>query len=383
MDRSHVQRKLRSDLHSCGAIAFFLVIVWFPTAVLAESKEPMSPCGNHACLAIEFDEDLALEVQRLVEILELRLCKKGVRVIVKSPAHSGRDNPSSPNPTSNPCGEAKDDKLGSLWWVTHLRSISPNKILVAVDHLGADSDDDLIKEVQRAEDRNATVWTLALIIEEAISPYLESGSELVPVGVGLAIIEPPQVAGIKKSDASKNVKYPTFRCVSLVLAMYYAGATSDSVDNVLFGPSIGVQGLLGPRFAALFNVSWVGTAKFDHSNGMIKGAVSYVPIELLFGYVILRNKIVDLSVFSGFSIGFSIIQTSSQDLQLQRTDLYFDPWVKARLDATIFAYGPLAIYINLGVVFPIIKDVLKNDDVEVYHQDWIMPEMGIGLQLWM
>jgi hypothetical protein len=132
----------------------------------------------------------------------------------------------------------------------------------------------------------------------------------------------------------------------------------------------------------LFNVSWVGTAQFNYNNGVINGAVSYVPIELLFGYVLLQNKHIDLTFFSGFSIGFSIIQTSSSTLQLQRTDLYFDPWVKTRVDATIFAYGPLAIYVNLGVVFPIIKDVLKNSDVEVYHQDWIMPEMGLGLQLW-
>jgi hypothetical protein len=167
-----------------------------------------------------------------------------------------------------------------------------------------------------------------------------------------------------------------------MLSMYYAGATSDTVDNVLFGPSLGVQGQLGSRFAASFNVSWVGKANFDYHNGVIRGAVSYVPIELLLGYVIIQNKYVDLSIFSGFSIGFSIIQTSSSSLQLQRTDLYFDPWVKMRLDATIFAYGPLAIYMNLGVVFPIIKDVLENSDVEMYRQDWIMPEMGIGLQLW-
>ncbi len=374
---------MRADLYYCGAIAVFLAMLWLPTVALAESEEPKSPCGNGACLAIEFDEDLAVEVRRLVEILELRLCKRGVRVMARSPADSEGDIQPPQGPTSNPCGDANEGELGGSWWVTHLRSIPSGKILVAVDHLGADSDDDLIKEVQRAEDRAATAWTLALIIEEAISPYLESGSELAPVGAGLAIIEPPQVGGVKKSEESKSVKYPTFRCVSLVLAMHYAGATTDTVDNVLFGPSLGVQGLFGARFATLFNVSWVGTAKFDHNNRAIKGAVSYVPIDLLFGYVILRNKYVDLTVFSGFSIGFSIIQTSSQELQLQRTDLYFDPWVKARLDATIFAYGPLAIYINLGVVFPIIKDVLKNADVEVYHQDWIMPEMGIGLQLWM
>ncbi len=365
-----------------GMIIVLFSTLWVSAGALAQPVEMTSACDDRACLVIEYDDELSEETKRLMEILTLRLCKKGVRVVLQSPSDSERGQLPKDSPTNNPCANAREDTLGTLWWVTHLRAISPSKILVAVDHLGADSDDDLIKEVQRTEDTDATVWTLVLIIEGAVSPYLESSSELEPVGVGLAIIEPPQVGGVKKSSESKSVRYPDIRCVSLLLAMYYAGATSDTVDNILFGPSLGIQGLLGPRFVAMFNVSWVGTARFDYNNGDIKGGVSYVPIELLFGYVFLQNKHVDLSFLSGFSIGFSIIQTSSSSLQVQRTDLYFDPWVKTRLDATIFAYGPLAIYVNLGVVFPIIKDVLKNGEVEVYRQDWIMPEMGIGLQLW-
>jgi hypothetical protein len=345
-------------------------------------------CETSPCLRLEYDPELAREAALLGETLRLRLCKHGVNVFMDAAgADTGGDSPPAAEPANTNPGKvcnAPDRPPGKpLWWVVGLKPVLTNRILVAVDHLGQQSEDDRLRDVARSEAVVETVWTLSLVIEEAVLPYLNTDRDLPPVGVGLAVSEPREVGGVKKSEQSAETPLPKLRSVGAGLGLYYAGTITDTVDDLLLGPLINIEGLLAPRVIVSFSIGWVGNARFNHAATQVKGSISYVPVNILFGYVMFANKYADISVLGGVSTGFSIIKTSSPVSDSRRTDFYFDPWLEAGFNAAIFAYGPLAIYLRVGVAFPIIRDVLENGGTEVYRQDWIMPFGGVGVQLWL
>jgi hypothetical protein len=371
------------------AIALSVMSVFLVLHIGRVSAEPQmerSECKWGACLFIKYDTDLADEANALVETLRLRLCKRNVQVIVEpSVPQDLTSDDESVEQTSNECPQLKENRSRSrnLWWVAHLRASSPEYVLVAVDHLGSRSNDDLIREVPKGPEPTATAWTIALIIEEAVAPYLDADQEQAPLGAGLAIIEPPAVGGTRKAVIRRRTQYPEMRCVSIGLASVYLGTGSDSVNDFLLGPTVGIQALLGPKFATSLNAGWVGTGNFDYESddGVgIKGVVSYVPFELLFGYVPLSHHIVDLTIFGGISTGFSVFKITSSSKQ--ETYFYFDPWILVRAEVTLHIYGPLAMYVNGGVDLPIRRDVFTNYGEEVFRQDLVIPSFGLGLQLW-
>ncbi len=367
----------------------------------AESERAMEEeCKEGFCLFIEHDAALTGEAHSLVRTLRLRLCKRGVRVRLRSeePTAEGGDSPvdegDSPleegdseevESVENDCPElsqSTSDEPGD-WWVAHLRALSKEFILVAVDHLGGDSDEDLIREVPRGPDAGATAWTVALMIEDALTPYLDTRRELTPLGAGLAIIEPPAVGGVKKTHTRKKTSYPELRCLGVGLDGLYLGAVNDKVSDFLVGPRVGVQGLLGPRFVVSFSAGWMGKGSFkNNSAGISEGSISHVPLKLLFGYALLSRTGVNITLFSGISTGFSIFQTSSSITSQRRVDVLFDPLIIADFEIIIHIYGPLSVYVDGGAAFPIVHDVLENNGNEVYRRDWVLPLIGLGLQLW-
>ncbi len=339
-------------------------------------------CTKGACIIIQHDNQLAEEALKLKETLSLRLCNLGVQVLMETPPEASMQEEVGAVPTNAECTDNLDHKIDRVWWTIHLRQITSEYVFIAVDHLGPESDEDLVREVLKGPDAGATAWTIALMIESTVVPYLESNKDLAPVGAGLAIIEPLAVGGIKKPEPHSLEAYPKLRCLGLGVTMYYVGAVNDANSDFLVGPRIIVQGLLGPRFVAYFSAGWVGTGNFDSQTGEVKGKMTHVPIDLSFGFNIFSRHFVSMTLFSGISAGFSVFQTTSTSSNKQRVDMYFDPWVQHHLEITVHVYGPLAVYFSGGAAFPIVRDVLKNDNIEVYRQDWVMPQVDIGLQLW-
>ncbi|MCP4606172.1 MAG: hypothetical protein GY847_37610 [Proteobacteria bacterium] len=389
-----------------SAVFVFIVLLAMPAGqASAESERAREECPQGSCLFIEHDDILIDEARSLVETLRLRLCKRGVQVLLKSSPTLVESEPDedalaedeldddesveSRLANGNECPELEpsDRNVEPVWWVAHLRVLSDAYILVAVDHLGAQSDEDLIREMPRGLDAGATAWTAALIIEEALRPYLNQKEELAPLGAGLAIIEPPAVGGIKKTHSHERPVYPTLRCLGVGLTIIYLGAIHEGMSDFIVGPRIGVQGLLGPRFVALFSAGWVGTGEFSKEEGEngspgVNGSISHVPFDLLFGYIPFFRPRIGMGVFAGISTGFVVFKTLISERN--HIDVLFDPWIQFRIELTFPIYGPLAAYINGGTAITIRQDRLElaNYGDEVYYQDWIMPIINVGLQLW-
>jgi hypothetical protein len=354
----------------------------------APGDGPEPTCEEGRCVFVDGDDDLLDEQRSLVETLGLRLCRHGVRVewvgntapkkaVEKKNLRGDRDE------AEDGCAEAEPspEDVPTVWWIIHLKRLSDDQMLVAVDHLGSQSDEDLIREVPRGPDASATAWTVALLIENALMPYLEAREDLKPLGAGLAIIEPQVVGGVKKSDEAEKTLYPQLRSLGLGLAIHYLGAASNGKGDFLFGPRIGVEGFLGPRFVGSISAGWVGTGSFDDRTAAAKGTVSQVPLELLFGFLAVRHPQVGLVINGGVSVGFSIYRTSSSIIDSRRSDTFFDPVVEVQLELTVVIYGPIAGFVYGGLGFPIVRDILENNGDPVYRQDWIVPLVGIGLKL--
>jgi hypothetical protein len=368
----------------CGFMCWILATtaVAQDEATAPDIEPQVDTCNDGICLYVKPDETLGAEAQSLVEALSLRLCKRGVNVYLGSVLDPGNGEKTLQPPATGPCKNKNSEQIGRLWWTVHLKLLNDSHILVAVDHLGRASDEDLIREVPRGPQPSATAWTLALMIEEMVLPYLEPTRESAALGAGLSIIEPPEVGGVKKTKTQTETRYPTLRYIGMGLALQYLGTVNNDMNAFLVGPFASIQGLLGKRIVGSLSAGWVGTGAYENLELGIKGKASHIPIDLLFGVVMVSSKRFSLSALLGISTGFSIFQTTSRFSERQRTDVYFDPSVKVGLEATLQVYKPLAIYINGGVSFPIRIDVLQSQGQEVYRQDWIIPVMGIGLQLW-
>lgn len=329
-------------------------------------------CPSGGCIFVESDGTLSREARMLGEALHRRLCRFGVRVSFQKPG-----------PELGPCPRAGHvgEKLSASWWVVHLRVLSGEDILVALDHLGKNSDEDLIRELPKGPDPGATSWTIALMVEDALMPYLDPLGESAPLGAGLSIIEPLVVGGHKRVVPKKKKRYPVVRSIGLGLEFTYLGMVTDSISDVLAGPRIGVQVLLGPRFVSSFQAGWLGMGHYEYRKLGIEGAVSHVPLELFLGYIPFKSRLVRLTIMGGLSAGFTVYQTTSVTMKERRTDFFFDPWFALRVGLDVTLFGPLAAYLDAGMAFFMLRDTLEKNREKVYIQDWLLPAFGVGIQV--
>jgi len=190
--------------------------------VRADPTERQLPsCDGRACILIEFEPALSGEAGALVEALALRLGKHDVRVELSSALTEEEEEHDG--------DRSRPDQKQGLWWVVHLRELSSELVLLAVDNFSTEGEDDLVRELRRGASSEATAWTLALMIEETVLPYVEGAGDKAPLGAGLAIIEPPVVGGTKKDDETGTRSGPTLRFVSLALAVYRLSQADDFV----------------------------------------------------------------------------------------------------------------------------------------------------------
>jgi hypothetical protein len=221
---------------------------------------------------------------------------------------------------------------------------------------------------------DATAWTLALMIEETLQPYVEQSSEQAPLGAGLAIIEPPAVGGTKKNGESDEETRPKLRFVSLALAVYRLG----QADDFIAGPRAALEGAFAKHLVASIGLGWVGWAEFS-AHG-IGGSTSLIPLDVMFGFVFLPGQVVELTASAGFSVGFSIFRASHENSHIN--EILFDPLGQVALRAVFHVYGPWALYVDGGAAFVFIRDVLRDARATIYRQDWVMPFFDVGLQFW-
>jgi hypothetical protein len=361
---------MHSHLNSRLAAALLALLVasavTAPAHADANERTPAS-CGGRACIVIEYEPALSGEAGALVEALGLRMAKHGVSVEL------GPDNPSE---EAEPAGAgAKPDAKQGLLWVVHLRELSSELVLLAVDNFSTEGEDDLVRELRRGDSAEATAWTLALMIEETVMPYVDSGGDQAPLGAGLAIIEPPVVGGTKKDDETGNRPGPTLRFVSLALAVYRL----SQADDFIAGPRASLEGLLAGNVVASLGIGWVGWAEFS-AHG-IGGSTALLPVDVMFGYVFMPEQVVELTASAGFSVGFSIFRASSQESK-HITEVLFDPLGQVSLRAVFRVYGPLALFVDGGAAFVFVQDVLRDASHTIYRQDWVMPFFDIGVQFW-
>ncbi|MDD5307205.1 MAG: hypothetical protein PHU25_07780 [Deltaproteobacteria bacterium] len=338
-------------------------VLTVPAAAGAQEQDPgAAGCGGKRCLIVESEPALGDEAERVVDTLGLRLARYGLFVMKSAP---GEIRP--------PDAAGKEAQAADrLLWIVHLRVLSPELALVAVDNTVGRENDDLVREVRRERDPAGTAWTMALMIEEAILPYLEPADPGATLGAGLSIIEPSVVGGVKKEKEKDRSSYPVLRCVGLSLAVFRLLSTEEFV----LGPRLELEGTLHSRVIAAVNASWAGWGTFDRDG--IDGSVSYLPLGVTIGVLALASKWVDLAVTAGASVGFSIYRTSGfgQD----RTDVLFNPQVIGKAVAVLHVYGPWAVAVDGGVAVVLDRDVLRNRGKTVYRQDRVLPFADIGIQ---
>jgi len=323
---------------------------------------------GRAGLVVRFDPSLEEEAVAVGEALRLRLGRHGVDVRLDR-------SDGGPAPEVEDADRPAPSHPGARLWAVHLRRISGDHILVAVDRLDSESEDDVVLEVRRGKDIEATSWTLSLAIEEAVLPYIDDASGDIPVGAGLAIIEPPEVGGGKSDAGPEDSGGARTRFVGLALTVLWVGATDDFVP----GPRVVVEGLFAERLVASLSIAWAGWARFSAAG--VDGSVCYLPIDAMLGFLALSHSVVDISILGGLSAGFAIYQTSMGDDR--RTDALFDPWVQARIRLSFHVHGPVGIYLEGGCGLALTRDELRNAGAEVYRQDWVLPAFDVGAQIWL
>lgn len=366
-----MSRKFK-ELFRCVPVVGSLLVAVVADAGAGSGGEPQSGPGAH-CLAVEYDSDLAEEADALARNLTRRLKGRDVRVVLK-PLTKEKVGVEEAD-----AAELPDNSL-EVDWVVHLVALLDDRILVALDSVGDDGEYDLVREVKRSDNPAETAWTVALMVEESVVPYLSGRKSEQPLGAGLAIIEPPEVAGQKKGSDDVDEPFPKLRSFGIGLAGYWIGA----MDRIVAGPRFSVDGLLASRVVAGLGVAWAGTGRQSKEvNGSFyEIEVSHLPLDILFGFAVLQSEVVDLSVLAGVSAGFTIYRSALKGGS-SRTDLLFDPWAQARLEAAIHVYGPLSLCVGAGAAMAMVKDALRNSGQEVYGQSRALPLFGISAQIWL
>jgi len=356
-------KMLASAVLACGAA------VWISagTAAAADGAAAFEPrCSGNACVVIEYEETVAREAAELADALRIRLKPLGVRVVAEEYAESG----GAATPAEG------DREKPALFWIVHLRRLSSELILVAIDNLIGAGTEDVVREVARGETEEATIWTISLMIEETVAPYFEEGEDQPAVGAGLAIIEPPAVGGIAKPDVAPPQAFPKLHLVGLGLVVTGIVTTGDFA----VGPVVAVEGLFAPRFLVAFSVGWAGYA--EYSRGDLVGRVQYIPMEIGLAYRIYASRAVELTAWTGLAVGFAVYRTETKSGSApSRTDVLFEPGVLAALRLSFTVYGPLACYLVGGAAVPLVRDVLENRRVTIYEAGWVAPDIEVGAQV--
>ncbi|MBW2275987.1 MAG: hypothetical protein JRF63_00765 [Deltaproteobacteria bacterium] len=353
---------------SLSAVLLALVISIAAGELRAEGAErPPVTCDGRACIVIEYEPALRGEAGALVEALGLRLAKHDVRVELGS-TDDDQEEPEKANSGPRP------DQEQVFLWVVHLRELSSELVLLAVDNFSTEGEDDLVRELRRGATTEATAWTLALMIEETVLPYIEGSGGKAPLGAGLAIIEPPVVGGTKKDDETGTRSGPTLRFVSLALAVYRL----SQADDFIAGPRASIEVGLAGNVVASLGIGWVGWAEFS-AHG-IGGSTALLPVDVMFGYVFMPEQVVELTASAGFSVGFSIFRASRESRHI--TEVLFDPLGQVSVRAVFRVFGPLALFVDGGAAFVFVQDVLRDSSNTIYRQDWVMPFFDIGVQFW-
>ena len=349
-----------------------MICLALPLVSSAQGETPtLRPitCPVDRCLIVEYEESLAGEASSLVDALAIRLARYNMTVRIGA----GATDPKTAVDEAKE-NEAARDAEKQWFWVVHLRQLSGGFILLAVDNLATSKGDDVVREIRRADSIGSTAWTMAIVVEEAVTPYLEKGAGAA-LGAGLAIIEPPAVGGVKKEHPVEETEYPFVRSLGLALTMYAVLETGDFIA----GPRFTLEGAFSKRVTTSVSMAWAGWSDFHARD--VDGSQSLVPIDILFGYAILPGRMVELAILAGVSVGFAVYKTSGP--QRDRLDLLFEPSGQALMRAVFHIYGPWTIYADGGVTLPFVRDVLKNQNQTVYERGWIVPVFDIGIQLWL
>lgn len=363
----HLNQRSPGSLSIATAALAALALSLASGTARSESEERRAVrCEFRACVVIEHEPALTGEAAALVEVLGLRLAKHGVSVEL------GPTGETEPGGDEDPGATPERDQ--GLLWVIHLRELSSELVLLAVDNFSTEGEDDLVREMRRGVSPEATAWTLALMIEETVLPYVERGDDQAPLGAGLAIIEPPVVGGAKKDDEAGVREAPRLRFVSLALAVYRL----NQADDFIAGPRGAVEAAFAEHLVASIGLGWVGWAEFS-AHG-IGGSTSLVPLDVMLGYVFRPEQVVELSAMAGFSVGFSIFRASREGRHLN--EVLFDPLGQVAARAVFRVFGPLALFVDGGAAFVFVQDVLRDASRTIYRQDWVMPFFDIGLQFW-
>jgi hypothetical protein len=351
-----------------ASAALCLAVSFAASAEESAAKEACVP--DAACVVVEYEENVAGEAVQLADALRLRLSSNNVHVI----AEAVRGETGEAAAGGTPGGAVKDGARPRLFWIVHLRRLSKDLLLVAVDNLAGADAEDLVREVARGEDDASTVWTMALMIEGIIAPYFTGSMDAPALGAGLAIIEPPAVGGISAHEDESGPHYPRFRFIGLGVTLI--GVVS--AGSLAAGPVVSAEGVFAPRFMASFTAGWAGIA--DFSKGDVRGRAQFVPLEVGLGYAMYVSRLIELSVWTGLAVGFAVYRTELViDSSARRTDTQFEPGALAALRLSFLIYGPVSCYLKGGVAIPFVHDRLANQGVEVYEASWLVPGFELGV----
>jgi hypothetical protein len=336
-----------------------------------EGAEYEAGCRDHPCVVVEYEENVAVEAARLAETLRIRLSPRGVRVIAEEYGAREAESPAAENAM-----EQDDDDEPRLLWVVHFRSLSSNLFFVAIDNRIGAGAEDLVREVARGDNTESALWTISLMIEEIVLPYVDRHADQPAVGAGLAIIEPPAVGGIAKPEPSQQQAFPRLHLIGLGMVVTGIVAAGDFA----IGPVVSFEGLFAPKFLAYVSAGWSGFV--EYSKGDIRGRAQYVPLEIALGYRMYSSRAIELSAWTGLALGFAAYGTESRSgVAKPRTDVLFEPGIIAALRLSFTVYGPLAFYLVGGITVSLVRDALENRGTTVYTSGWVSPDVELGAQL--
>jgi len=346
-----------------SGFGFFLLLAG--PAASASPAEDQGACDGSGCLVVDYDAALETEVDLVVEALGRKLAAHGVRVIKEE----GNRRLRAADP---PEGAAPAKRTP---WVASLREISPHWLMLTVTSPDPSVRESVVRDFRRGESPAETARTVTLVIDEAVLPYLAKDAAREPLGAGLAIIEPPEVGGIKASREPEKQAFPRLRYIEIGLGGCYLPAA----DDIIAGPRLRIEGAAAARTTVAAGVGWAGSATFGAEG--VTGTTSSVPIEATIGLLLLPGTAAELSLSGGFSMGFTIYRTA--DGNDHRTDILFDPWLILGLRAILRIHGPWSVAVDGGAALVLIRDELVGRGGTVFLQDWILPRLGLALQLWL
>jgi len=367
--------RYRGRMHNRGSDRFVPIVAGVAALLglvaQARAQAPQAEVSAASAVVAEthlhiiYTSDVEAEGTALFDVLALRLARYPV-VITSSLSESA-------TPVQSDTGRVDPASGSRRYWIVYLSMYSAQELLIALDYRGHEGGDDEVRRITRSPDVEDTAWTLGLVVEETLAPYLNGDEDLAALGAGLAIIEPEAVGGskVKKSDNTRN--YPRMRDLSLFLNL----TGMWGIDDILAGPSFAIAGELSKRSLASLALGWSGTGNYRKNS--VEGTMNLVPIELHFGYLFLMSPHFEIVGWTGIFMGFGIYRNRSGDES--RTDVTFQP----ALDLFLHLVGRItrswSIVFGGGARFPFVRDLLRNNGEEIYHSDWFVPVIHLGLQL--